>query len=125
MAYFEELKTWIHAKSLTLLVYNLMRENRDYGFKDQIQRASVSIMNNIAEGSEYKTPQAFIKFLSIAKGSCAEVRSMAYLCKELDYCTEDQFQQLLSECKIISSAINNHIKYLNESLQTSQTLKTP
>ena len=121
MAYFEELKTWIYAKELTLLVYKLMRENRDYGFKDQLQRATVSIMNNIAEGSEYNTPQSFIKYLYIAKGSCAEVRSMVYLCKELNYCTEDQFQQLLSKCKIISSAINNHILYLKE---ITQNLKT-
>ena len=97
MAYFEELSSWSFAKKLTIQVYELMQNNHDYGFREQIQRAAVSIMNNIAEGSEAGSPQAFVRYLYIAKGSCAEVRSMVYLCKE---------------CKIISAAINNHIKYL-------------
>ena len=113
MAYFEELTSWSLAKKLTVKIYELMQDNRDFGFRDQIQRAAVSIMNNIAEGSEYGSSQAFKRYLFIAKGSCAEVRSMIYLCKELDYCSEEQYQDLLSGCKIISSAINNHIKYLD------------
>ena len=113
MAYFVELTSWSLAKKLTVKIYELMQDNRDFGFRDQIQRAAVSIMNNIAEGSEYGSSQAFKRYLFIAKGSCAEVRSMIYLCKELDYCSEEQYQDLLSGCKIISSAINNHIKYLD------------
>ncbi|MBQ3950569.1 MAG: four helix bundle protein [Bacteroidales bacterium] len=112
MAYFEELVSWQKAKELTLKVYSLMQNVKDYGFRDQIQRASVSIMNNIAEGSDYNSNQMFVKFLKIAKGSCAEVRSMTYLCKELNYCTEEQFNELLNESRILSSTINNHIKYL-------------
>ena len=112
MAYFEELSSWSFAKKLTIQVYELMQNNHDYGFREQIQRAAVSIMNNIAEGSEAGSPQAFVRYLYIAKGSCAEVRSMVYLCKELNYCSEEEYQHLLNECNIISAAINNHIKYL-------------
>ena len=112
MAYFEDLTSWTMAKNLTRVVYEMMRDNKDFGFRDQLQRAAVSIMNNIAEGSESGTTQAFIHYLYIAKGSCAEVRSMVYLCKELQYCDDAKYQWLLDECKILSSLINNHIKYL-------------
>ncbi len=79
MAYFEDLEVWQEAKTLTISIYQLMKDNRDYGFRDQIQRASVSIMNNIAEGSESGSNATNVRFLQIAKGSCAEVRSMLYL----------------------------------------------
>ena len=119
MAYFEELKTWIHAKSLTLLVYNLMRENRDYGFKDQIQRASVSIMNNIAEGFESGSDAKFIYFLNIAKGSCSEVKSMLYLCEDFHYCTSDERISLVNKLLSLSSGIFNLIQYLKKQNNTN------
>ena len=87
MSTFEELTYWNKAKELTLLIYEIMQDVKDFGFKDQIQRASVSIMNNIAEGSEFGSPLGFVKYLNIARGSCAEVRSMLYLCKDLGYCS--------------------------------------
>ena len=119
MAYFEELTSWSLAKKLTIEVYELMQNNHDFGFREQIQRASVSIMNNIAEGSEAGSSQAFVRYLYIAKGSCAEVRSMVYLCRELNYCDEQKFQQLLNECRIISATINSHIKYLRSEANTT------
>ena len=112
MSTFEDLTYWIKAKELSLAVYSLMQNCKDFGFKDQIQRAAVSIMNNIAEGSEFGSPQGFIKHLNIARGSCAEVRSMLYLCYELDYCSEDQMLRLIDITRFISSAIFNHIRYL-------------
>ena len=69
------------------MIYAIMQNCRDYGFRDQIQRASVSIMNNIAEGLESGSDAKFVNFLNIAKGSCSEVRSMLYLCED--------FRQLL------------------------------
>lgn len=66
-----------------------MKDNCDYGFKDQIQRVAVSIMNNIAEGFESGPDAKFINFLNIAKGSCSEVKSMLYLCEDLDYCSTE------------------------------------
>ena len=90
----------------------MMSENRDYGFRDQIQRASVSIMNNIAEGSESGSDSTNVRFLHIAKGSCAEVRSMLYLALELGYCTSEQQTELLSLTRKISAYINRLIAYM-------------
>lgn len=65
MAFFEELEVWKDAKTLTLSIYQMMNDIRDYGFRDQIQRAAVSIMNNIAKGSESGTESSNIRFLHI------------------------------------------------------------
>ena len=73
---FEEIIVWQKARELTGLIYVNLRDCRDYAFRDQLQRASVSIMNNIAEGFERKGNKEFKRFLFIAKGSSAEVRSM-------------------------------------------------
>ena len=83
IARFEDIMAWQKAKELTVEIYQLFAESKDFGFKDQIQRASVSIMNNIAEGFERKSNNEFKHFLFIAKGSCGEVRSMLILAKEL------------------------------------------
>lgn len=108
---FEEIKSWQLAKDLTLSVYKLFKDNRDFGFKDQIQRASVSVMNNIAEGFERQTDKEFINFLYIAKGSAGEVRSMLYLSKELKYITIDDFENLsksyLQVSKLLHALINS------------------
>lgn len=113
MAYFEDLEVWQEAKTLTISIYQLMKDNRDYGFRDQIQRASVSIMNNIAEGSESGSNATNVRFLQIAKGSCAEVRSMLYLAYELDYCTNETKEQLIASTKKITAFINRLIAYKN------------
>ena len=120
MAFFEDLEVWQDAKTLTISIYQMMKENRDYGFRDQIQRASVSIMNNIAEGSESGSNSVYLKFLNIAKGSCAEVRSMLYLCLELGYCTQEQQNQLLGITRKISAYINRLIAYF-KNLQNNPT----
>lgn len=79
---FEELRVWQDARVLVNDIYKMISNCKDYGFKDQIQRASVSIMNNIAEGSEAGSDALFIRYLKIAKASCGEVRSMLYLCED-------------------------------------------
>ena len=111
MAYFEELEVWQDAKTLTLSVYQMMNDSRDFGFRDQIQRASVSIMNNIAEGSESGSETTNIRFLNIAKGSCAEVRSMLYLCPELGYCSPKQQTYLIGLTRKISAFLNRLIAH--------------
>jgi len=80
---FEDIIAWQKAKVLAVDVYQLFGEHRDFGFRDQILRASVSVMNNIAEGFERRSNNEFRQFLYIAKGSCGEVRSMLILAKEL------------------------------------------
>lgn len=82
---FEDILSWQKAKELTLIVYSELSTCHYFGFKNQIQRASVSIMNNIAEEFKHKTNNEFKQFLFIAKGSCGEVRSMLYLANELNY----------------------------------------
>ncbi|MBP5535984.1 MAG: four helix bundle protein [Bacteroidales bacterium] len=124
MAFFEELEVWRDAKTLTLSIYQIMHENHDYGFRDQIQRASVSIMNNIAEGSEAGFDSANIRFLHIAKGSCAEVRIMLYLCADLGYCNPEQIEVLLSLTRKISAYINRLIAYI-KSKNVTNIQKTP
>jgi four helix bundle protein len=80
---FEDVVAWQKAKEMSIQVYRSFESTRDYGFRDQVRRASVSVMNNIAEGFERQTNKEFRQFLFIAKGSCAEVRSMLYLATEL------------------------------------------
>ena len=92
----------------------MLASNRDYGFKDQIQRAAVSIMNNIAEGAESGSDAKFISFLNIAKGSCAEVRSMLYLCEDLGYCTPEIRIELQNRIKKISAGSTRLIESLKQ-----------
>ena len=110
----ENLKVWQDARVLTNSIYSMMSDCRDYGFKDQIQRASVSIMNNIAEGSESGSDSLFVRYLNIAKGSCSEVKSMLYLCLDLGFCTEQRQAELMTMLQSISNQIYKLIEYLNK-----------
>ena len=89
---FEQDKVWQKSQDLAILVYGIFKNSRDYGFKDQIQRASVSISNNIAEGFERQTNKELVRFLYIAKGSSGETRSMGYLARRLDLMSIEQFE---------------------------------
>ena len=90
---------WQEARAFVNNVYGMMAKCNDYGFRDQMQRAAVSIMNNIAEGSESGYDAKFIHFLHIAKGSCGEVKSMLYLCEDFNICTTEQRTELQSQLK--------------------------
>lgn len=107
---FKEVLAWQKASDLTVEIYKTFKEVKDYGFKDQIQRASVSIMNNIAEGYARRSDKSFSNYLHIAKGSNAEVESMLILAKRLDYINETQETKLLSLTnetgRLISGFIN-------------------
>lgn len=102
---FENLYIWQESRVLINSIYRMMENCKDYGFRDQIQRAAVSIMNNIAEGFESGSDSKFMIFLNIARGSCGEVRSMLYLCEDLRYCTESERVQLQSQIRKITSGI--------------------
>lgn len=109
---FEDILAWQKAKQLTILIYQCFKESRDFGFKDQIQRASISVMNNIAEGFERRGDREFKKFLFIAKGSCGEIRSMLYLASELKYLSENEIKNIYDLSLEVSRLISGFIKKL-------------
>ena len=94
---FEEIIAWQKSKDLAVLLYKTFNESRDSGFKNQIQRAAVSMSNNIAEGFERQTNKEFKNFLYIAKGSAGEVRSMLSIALELTYITTEQYKDYSSK----------------------------
>lgn len=116
---FEKLRIWQDARMLVKEVYSNTSSIRDYGFNDQIQRAAVSIMNNIAEGYESHTDLMFKKFLVIAKGSCGEVRSMLYIAEDLKYIKSDITGALTTKCQILSGGISKLITYLDRNKRMS------
>ena len=109
---FEDIIAWQKAKQLSILIYRDFAGSKDFGFKDQIQRASVSVMNNIAEGFERKSNKEFRQFLFIAKGSCGEIRSMLYLAKELEKISETSFKEKYEFSEEISKILSGLIKTL-------------
>lgn len=110
---FRDIIAWQKANTLTVYIYKSLKTNKDYSFKDQIQRASVSIMNNIAEGHSRRSNKAFKNFLLIAKGSAAEVESMVELGLSLEYFTNDQHAILVKQADEISRMISGLVKHLN------------
>ncbi len=110
---FEDIIAWQKAKQLTIRVYSLLRVNKDFGFRDQIFRASTSIMNNIAEGFERRGDKELKHFLFIAKGSCGELRSMLYLAKDLQYISFSHFQECYYLSMEISRLLSGFITSLN------------
>ena len=109
---FEDINSWERAKGLTVNIYNTFNESKDFGFKGQIERASVSIMNNIAEGFERMSNKEFKHFLYIAKGSCGELRSMLHLALDLKKIDKNRFNALYNESVEISRMIAGLIKTL-------------
>jgi four helix bundle protein len=94
---FEDLIAWQKARILTKKIYTVTKYDefkKDFGMKDQIQRASVSIMSNIAEGFDRASNAEFHKYLVIAKGSCAEVKSQLYVSKDIGYISINSFNEL-------------------------------
>jgi four helix bundle protein len=109
---FEDILSWQKGIHLTIDVYKTFKNNRDFGFKDQIQRAVLSVPNNIAEGYERKSNKEFKQFLFIAKGSAGEVRSLLYVAKRLDYISQSQFDTLYQLCLEISRLTSGLIQKL-------------
>ena len=92
---FEDIIAWQKAQDLAVDIYYVFKDSKDFGFKDQIQRASVSVSNNIAEGFDRMSDKEFVRFLYIALASCSEVKSMLYLTERLNYLNHEQTQRLL------------------------------
>ena len=102
---FEGLRVWQQSRTFVNGIYDIMEQVRDYGFRDQIQRAAVSIMNNIAEGAESGSDAKYVNFLQISRGSCSEVRSMLYLCLDRKMIDQATFDHLKAEAISISNQI--------------------
>ena len=112
---FEDLIAWQKSRELTRKIYQTTEQEKfakDYGLKNQIQRASVSVMSNIAEGFDRFRPNEFHQFLSIAKGSCAEVRSQLYIAFDIGYLQENEFYELKSKAEEVSKIINGLRSYI-------------
>lgn len=116
---FEELEIWKLSIKLAKNIYLISKNDllsKDFGTKDQIRRASLSISSNIAEGFEYNNNKQFIRFLNYAKGLSGELRSQLYLLKEVGYINDDDFDNLLSKTVELSKKIKSLINYLQTKL---------
>jgi len=123
---FEELTVWQLSRELTQEIYDVTKKGsckKDYGLSDQIRRASVSIMSNIAEGFERGGNKEFIQMLYIAKGSCGEVRSQLYIAYDQGYIDEDKHIRLSKLCRNISVKLSNFISALKESTYKGEKYK--
>ncbi|GAA5483631.1 four helix bundle protein [Haloferula sargassicola] len=113
---FEDLRIWQNSRVQANAVYDVFGPescaSRDFGFKDQIQRAGVSVMNNIAEGFERRSDQDFARFLDIAKGSNGEVRSMLYLAEDRGYLSPAAAGSLRLRSENLSKGIESLAKHL-------------
>jgi four helix bundle protein len=96
---FEDIESWKMARELTKGIYTVTNKSpfdKDWGLKDQIRRASISIISNIAEGFERNSKSAFMNYLSIAKASAGEVRAQLYAAVDQEYINEEEFSRLSS-----------------------------
>ena len=107
---FEDLVVWQKAQDLAVLVYQNFTDSKDFGFRDQITRASVSISNNIAEGFERSSNSDFKRFLYFSLASNSELRSMLYLAKRLNYNNSALALELINETNEISKMLYSFIK---------------
>jgi four helix bundle protein len=115
---FEDLESWKKARRLSNTIYEATGAGnftRDFGLKDQIRRASISILSNIAEGFERGGDKEFIQFLAVAKGSCGEVRAQLYIAVDQGYLSQALFEELSNNAAEIGGLISGLMKYLSKS----------
>jgi four helix bundle protein len=123
---FEEMEVYQKALAFGAKMYRLTLINtqisKDYGLKDQLQRAALSISNNIAEGFERETKKELIRFLYVAKGSAGECRNMFNFLRQLNYIDENNFCEYRNDVLEISKQLGSYIKYL-KNLEKEDKLK--
>lgn len=120
---FEDLNCWKAARELSKIVYQSSIQgeiSKDFGFRNQLRRAAVSTMNNIAEGFARNSDKEFIRFLDISQSSSAEVKSMIYLCQDLNYLNQQQILQLHQIVDQTRNLTLGLIRYLKNKNKTSQ-----
>ena len=110
---FRDLKVWQKGKELAIQIYRLTQKepfSHDFGFKDQIRRAAVSIPSNIAEGDERSSNKDAVRFLYIAKGSLAELQTQIEIAHEIEYIDEQCMKELIGKCKDLGKMLGSLIK---------------
>lgn len=119
---FEDMEVWQLSRRLVKEVYrvsNLSPFSRDFGLRDQIRRASISVLSNISEGFERSGNREFAHFLFLAKGSAGELRAQLYAAFDQSYLCEADFQNLLKSSELIARQLSGLIKYLQRSSRTN------
>ncbi|TVQ65299.1 MAG: four helix bundle protein [Balneolaceae bacterium] len=114
---FEDLEVWQLARKLSIAIYIIsMKEpfKSNFQFRDQIQRSSGSVMDNIAEGYGRGGNKELISFLSIAKGSCSETRSQLYRAYDYGYLRQEQLEELLNQTQLILAKLQSFINHLKK-----------
>lgn len=114
---FEDLRVWQKGIELVKQIYILTKEgelSRDFGLRDQLRRASVSISTNIAEGFERSTRKEYLNFLNIAKGSAGEVRSLLRVALEVGYLEQQTYTKLYNQAMELSRMLSNQIQAINQ-----------
>jgi four helix bundle protein len=112
---FEDIKAWQAARDLVSAIYRVTAQGqfaKDFGLRDQVRRASVSVMSNIAEGFERSSDREFRRFLYIAKGSAGEVRSHLFVAVDLGYITAEELSDLRTKSEEVAKSLSGFITYL-------------
>ena len=115
---FEDIESWKLAREITKLIYEVTSRanfSKDFALTNQIRRASISILSNIAEGFERNGDKEFVQFLTIAKGSCGEVRAQLYIASDQNYIDENEFETIQGMLVETSRMLSGLIKYLKQS----------
>ena len=125
---FEDVEAWRAARELSRAVYQITSDGqfaRDFGLRDQIRRAAVSVLSNIAEGFEREGNKEFLQFLSMAKGSCGEVRAQLYVALDQQYINQAQFDSISNKALSISQMLSGLIRYLRQSDKHGSKYRKP
>jgi four helix bundle protein len=112
---FEDIEAWKESRKLASIIYKLTGKklfSRDFGLRDQIQRAAVSCTSNIAEGFDSGTNQQFVQFLLYSRRSSSEVQSILYIAFDRGYLSEQEFKDAYQQAKIVGKLINGFVTYL-------------
>ena len=112
---FEEIEAWKSAEKIVVRIYAVLKSgpgNKDWALRDQIQRASVSIMCNIAEGFESRSDRTFYDMLRRSKGSCGEVRTLLYISQQVGYINAQEYGEMRKLCIACSSQLSNLMAHL-------------
>lgn len=122
---FEDLYIFQQSRELVKLVYQASSKWSDKGLQDQVRRAAVSVLSNIAEGFERGTKKEFLHFLYIARGSCGEVRAQLYVALDQKYVTEKDFNRTQDKADYVSRLLAKFIKGYKKKGHRGQKYQSP